>query len=73
MEKVRLNLYVDDEVVGDARETGLNISRFLEQKLAEHARATRRQQWLDESREAMRACNERGERDGPWNRDLVNF
>lgn len=70
MEKVRLNLYVDDAVVREARETGLNISRFLEEKLAERARSTRRQQWLEENREAIRQYNERIERDGPVLQDL---
>lgn len=70
MEKVRLNLYVDDSVVKEARESGLNISRFLEEKLAEHARATHRQRWLEENREAIRQYNERIERDGPVLQDL---
>ena len=73
MEKVRLNLYVDATVVREAREGGLNISRFVEEKLAEHTRATRQQRWLEENREAMRQYNERIERDGPLNADLINF
>lgn len=73
MEKVRLNLYVDETVVREAREGGLNISRFLEEQLARHAQSTRAQRWLEENREAIDAYNKRVVRDGPWNKDLVRF
>lgn len=73
MEKARLNLYIDGAVVREARESGLNISRFVEDKLAEHTRATRRQRWLEENREAIRAYNERVDRDGPILQDLWTF
>lgn len=73
MDKVRLNLYVDETVVREARNDGLNISRFVEEKLAEHTRATRQRRWLEENREAIRQYNERVERDGPVLQDLWTF
>ncbi len=73
MSKTRLNLYIDEAVVREARENALNISRFVEDKLAEHARTTRQRRWLEENREAIRAYNERVERDGPLNYDLIRF
>lgn len=73
MDKVRLNLYVDETVVREARENGLNISRFLEERLAQHAQSTRAQRWLEENQDAIRAYNERVMRDGPWNKYLISF
>lgn len=73
MDKVRLNLYVDETAVREARASGLNISRFLEDQLKQHAQSTRAQRWLEQNRDAIRAYNERVERDGPWNKDLIRF
>lgn len=73
MAKTRVNLYVDETLLREARDSGLNISGFVEEKLTEHARSTRQQRWLEENREAIAAYNERIRRDGPLNKDLTRI
>lgn len=73
MTKKRVNLSIDETVLAEARGLGLNLSRFIEEKLAEHARATRAKHWLEENREAIKAYSARVERDGLWNKDLISF
>ncbi|MDA3919511.1 MAG: type II toxin-antitoxin system CcdA family antitoxin [Salinisphaera sp.] len=73
MSKTRLNRYIDEYLVKAARESGLNISAFVENQLATHARATRAQRWLEKNREAIAEYNARIERNGPWNEGLVRF
>lgn len=73
MSKTQLNLYIDTEIVRVARDSGLDISAFVEKQLADHAKTTGEQRWLEEHREAIEACNERIRRDGPLNQDLTRI
>jgi antitoxin CcdA len=73
MSKTQLNLYIDAEIVRVARDSGLDISAFVEKQLADHAKTTDEQRWLEENREAIEAYNERIRRDGPLNQDLTRI
>ncbi len=73
MAKRAVNLSVDESLLAQARESGLNLSHFLEEMLNDHTRKAREKQWLEENREAIKAYNERVERDGPFNKDLISF
>ncbi|MDT0634810.1 type II toxin-antitoxin system CcdA family antitoxin [Spectribacter hydrogenooxidans] len=73
MSKARINLSVDESVLRDARALNVNLSQLFEQTLVERNREMRALRWQEENREAIRAYNERIERDGLWNRDLVSF
>lgn len=73
MSKVRLNLYIDEHVLAQARDSGLNISAFVERQLAAHAKTAQQQQWLEENRSAIAEYNARVEREGPFNQDLLRF
>lgn len=73
MAKARINLSVDESVLRDARELNVNLSQLFEQTLVERNREMRARRWQEENRDAIRAYNERIERDGLWNRDLVSF
>lgn len=72
MTKRRVNLTIDETILDQARALNLNLSRLLEEKLADSTRAARAEQWLEDNREAIQAYNERIERDGPvlddWSR-----
>lgn len=73
MAKARINLSVDESVLRDARALNVNLSQLFEQTLVERNREMRARRWQEENRDAIRAYNERIERDGLWNRDLVSF
>ena len=73
MAKCAVNLSVDEKVLNEARALNLNLSRFVEEKLSEHTRRLRAQTWLEENQEAIKAYNERVERHGPFNKDLISF
>ncbi len=73
MAKARINLSVDESVLRDARELNVNLSQLFEQTLVERNRDMRARRWQEENRDAIRAYNERIERDGLWNRNLVSF
>ncbi|PNS09320.1 type II toxin-antitoxin system CcdA family antitoxin [Solilutibacter silvestris] len=58
------NLSVNAELLDDAKALDINLSATLEKALDEAVRARRREQWLEENREAIAAYNARIERDG---------
>jgi len=73
MSKARLSLYIDEDVLAQARDSGLNISAFVEKQLAAHAKTAQAQRWLEENRAAIAEYNARVEREGPFNQDLLRF
>lgn len=58
------NVSVRADLLAEARELGLNLSRTLEVALEQAIRESRRQRWLDENREALEAYGRHVERDG---------
>lgn len=68
-----LNLSVRQDLVRAARKRGVNLSQLLEEAIDRRLRLEAGRQWQEENREAIRAYNERIERDGPWNKDLLSF
>ncbi|MDR2215370.1 MAG: type II toxin-antitoxin system CcdA family antitoxin [Nevskiaceae bacterium] len=58
------NLSVSAELLDQARELDINLSATLEAALQGEVRARRRQQWLEDNREAIATYNARIERDG---------
>ena len=70
MGKCAVNLSVDENVLAEARALNLNLSRFVEEKLSEHTRRLRAETWLEENRDAIKAYNDRVERDGPVLQDF---
>lgn len=51
----KVNLSIDEAVVADARELGINLSRVAEAAIAEAARAERNRRWQEENRAALDA------------------
>ena len=55
---------VNQRLLEDAKALDINLSATLERALEAEVRARRREQWLEENREAIAAYNARIERDG---------
>ena len=67
----RVNLTVREDVMKEARELGLNTSRAAEAGIEAAIREEKGRRWKEENRDAIRAHNERVEREGvylppPW-------
>lgn len=55
--KKATNLSLDQQLVNEARQLGINLSRACEQGLAVQIAAARRRQWLAENAEAIASSN----------------
>ena len=57
--KRAVNLFVDVELLDEARRMNINISETLEQRLRGLVRAEREKRWLQENQEAIAHYNRR--------------
>ena len=57
--KRAVNLFVDVELLYEARRMNINISETLEQRLRGLIRADQERRWLEENREAIAQYNRR--------------
>ncbi len=57
--KRAVNLFVDVELLDEARRLNINISETLEQRLRSLVRAERERRWLDDNQEAIAQYNRR--------------
>lgn len=71
--KRRISLSVRGDLIEYARTAGINLSEFAEKALTEKLREIERDRWREENRAAIQHFNERIERDGPLNADLLAF
>lgn len=55
--KKPVNLSINSELLRQARELRVNLSKALEQRLAEIVREERARRWQEENREAIEAHN----------------
>ena len=67
----RVNLTVREHVISDAQALGINISRAAEAGIEAALKAEQSRRWLEDNADAIRAHNERVEREGmalpaPW-------
>lgn len=58
------NVSINEGLLEAARALDINLSATLEKALDAEVRARRREQWLEDNREAIAAYNERIARDG---------
>ena len=58
------NVSINQGLLEEARALEINLSATLEKALEAEVRARKREQWLEENREAIAAYNARIERDG---------
>jgi len=57
--KKAANLSINSDLLQQARSLKINLSQALEEHLAELVREKRRQEWLDENREAITSYNKK--------------
>lgn len=67
------NLSVNGDLLRQARELGINLSRALEEKLVELIRERRRAAWLEANRAGIEDYNERVARDGLFGDEWRTF
>jgi antitoxin CcdA len=62
--KRAVNLFVDVDLLDEAKRMRINISELLEQRLGSVVRAEQEKRWLKENRAALEAYNRRVEEHG---------
>ena len=67
------NVSVRAELLDKAKLLGINLSRTLEDRLAELVREAEAREWLAQNRRAIDAYNKRVEREGIWSDGLRGF
>lgn len=67
------NVSVRAELLDKAKRLGINLSRTLEDRLAELVREADAREWLARNRRALDAYNKRIEREGIWSDGLRGF
>lgn len=55
--KRAVNLFVDAELLDEARRLRINVSETLERRLRTMVRAEREKRWLEDNREAVASIN----------------
>ncbi|MCR9129494.1 MAG: type II toxin-antitoxin system CcdA family antitoxin [Alphaproteobacteria bacterium] len=74
LKRCRVSLTIREDVMDSARALSINASQAAEAGIAAAVKKAREQAWLEENREAIRAHNQRIEREGmfytpEWARD----
>ena len=67
------NVSVRAELLDKAKLLGINLSRTLEDRLAELVREAEAREWLAQNRRAIDAYNKRVKREGIWSDGLRGF
>lgn len=71
--KKSTNLSINSDLLRQARESHINLSRALEQKLLEILLEEKRRKWKEDNREAIEAYNRRIKRNGAFSDGLRGF
>ena len=64
--KRAVNVTVDESVLAEAKQLGLNLSQVLEDELKKRVTEERTRRWQEEHREAIEAHNRFIEKQGSW-------
>lgn len=62
--RAKVNLSIEADVVREARDLGVNMSRVAEMAIAEAARLERNRRWREENRDSLEAYALEVEREG---------
>jgi len=71
--KKSTNLSINSDLLRKAKDSRINLSRALEQRLVEMLLEERRREWRDENRDAIEAYNQRIEAGGVFSDGLRRF
>ena len=71
--KKSANLSINADLLQQAKKLNINLSRALEQHLAEIIRQAQRSHWLEESKDALEDYNRRMEKHGTFSDGLRRF
>jgi antitoxin CcdA len=71
--KKSTNLSINSDLLRQARDYHINLSKALEQRLVEILLEEKRRQWQEENREAIAAYNRHIEADGVFSDGLRRF
>jgi antitoxin CcdA len=71
--KKSTNLSINSDLLRQAKECRINLSKALEQRLVEVLLEEQRRRWLEENTEAMAEYNRRIEANGGFSDDLRGF
>jgi antitoxin CcdA len=64
--KRAVNITVDEHVLADAKQLGLNLSQVMEDELRKRITEEKTRRWEEENREAIEAHNRFIEKHGIW-------
>lgn len=67
------NLSVNSNLLEEARHYKINLSKMLEQALIEELTKKKREEWIEQNREALEAYNQRIEERGVFSDGLRTF
>jgi antitoxin CcdA len=71
--KKSTNLSINSDLLKKAKEHRINLSKALEQRLAEMLMEVKRREWREENRDAIEAYNRRIENQGAFGDALRRF
>ena len=71
--KKSANLSINSDLLRQAKERGINLSKTLERHLADILLDEKRREWREENRDAIEAYNNRIEESGAFSTGLRKF
>ncbi|MDX8405909.1 MAG: type II toxin-antitoxin system CcdA family antitoxin [Mariprofundus sp.] len=67
------NLSLNSDLLAEARRLHINLSATMEKALSEEVRCIKKQQWLEDNSEAIKACNALVESNGMFSDAYRSF
>ena len=71
--KRAVNVTVDEDVLAEAKQLGLNLSQVMEEELRKRVTEERTRRWQEENREAIEAHNRFIEKHGIFGEEFRNW
>ena len=71
--KQSANLSIRSDLLQQAKQNNINLSKTLEDRLEQILRERNREEWLKSNQEAMEAANNYVDRNGLWSEGLRQF
>lgn len=71
--KKACNVSINEDLLRQAREAGINLSQTLEEKLTQLVREAKAKQWAEDNREAIESQTRWIEKHGMWYEGLRDF